>query len=176
MAYWCLFVRSVWSCQYLPNFLMNTCTSWGSGSSPAKTGIEHYSTSIILNKTGQVLTLTCSTSSKSQAANLLSSETFLWKHQMVSWPKVGTWWNLHHVQDKSPIANNSSHRWSRSANTDPLRLPSMQSKWIKMDFQTPSSNSCSKSTTSIRKKSKLAEPSLDEKAFCNCNKTFLILH
>ena len=67
--------------------------------------------------------------------------------------------------DCSTTANRSAYRRSSSASTEPLRLSTMRNKCIKMDFQTPSSNSCSRSTTSIRKKLKPVWPSLSEKAF-----------
>ena len=106
----------------------------------------------------KIPTLTWSTSSKSQAAIFFNSDIFLQKRRMVSQPKVGTWQKLHNTiissATESAMVNELSHRRSSSAKTVPLRLTIMRSKWMKIAFQTPSSNSCNKSTTSMRKKSK----------------------
>ena len=106
----------------------------------------------------KILKLTWSISSKSRAIIFFNSDTFLWKWRIVSRPKVGTWRNLHGITissaTESAMTNKLSHRRSSSAKTVPLRLCTMRSKWMKIDFQTPNSNSCNKSTTSMKKKSK----------------------
>ena len=57
------------------------------------------------------------------------------------------------------------HRQSSSDNTSPFRLSTIQSKWTKTAFHTLSSNSCKRSTTSMRKKLKPVSPSLSKNAF-----------
>ena len=108
-------------------------------------------------------------SSKSRATIFFKSDTFFWEWWIVSQPKVGTWQNLCGTPVSSAtefaMANKLSHLQSSSAKTVPLRLFTMWSKCMKIDFQTPSSNSCSKSTTSMRKKSKPAWPSLSKNVF-----------
>ena len=107
-------------------------------------------------------------SSKSRAANFFISDTFEGNLRMVPRPNVDIWWYLATlvIQFNLPCNSKTYRRSSSMTNISvpPLAAYRRRIRCVKRVFQTPSSNSCKRSTTSILDGLK-AGPSRSTKAF-----------
>jgi len=107
-------------------------------------------------------------SSKSRAANFFISDTFEGNLRIVPRPNVDIWWYLATFMSWFNLSCNSKtyRRSSSMANISvpPLAAYRRRMRCVKKVFQTPSSNSCKRSTTSILDGLK-AGPSRSTKAF-----------
>lgn len=107
-------------------------------------------------------------SSKSRAANFFIADTLLENRRIVPRPNVGTCRNLIHMLTRLGICIRfQTHLLLNSATAEPSRAIEYKIRmmWMKVAFQTPSSNSCSRSTTSMAYGLKPKEPSFSTKAF-----------
>jgi len=109
---------------------------------------------------------TCKRSSKSRTASFFIADAFSWNRRIVPRPKVGMWRYLFNILNCHVIL--AIWRTYRQFNAWILSTPatySTRNRWVKMAFQTPSSNSWRRSGTSMEKKLKPNWNKLDEKAF-----------
>ena len=112
--------------------------------------------------------LTCNISSQSRAASFFISDVLRENLRMVSRPKVGTCLYLVNGCGKfvhSMKQGKIAHRRFSSLSLFPLTDDRMRRRWIKIDGQTPESNSCIISGTNVRYISKPCVDNRNENVF-----------
>jgi hypothetical protein len=112
-----------------------------------------------------LVALACNKSSKSRAAIFFNSDTFRPNRRIVPHPKVGIWRYLESALSNLTSVICRSYRRSSSASLSPFTLSNILNRCMNTAFHTPSSNSCKRSTTSIKKKSNPVWQSRSENAF-----------
>jgi hypothetical protein len=107
-------------------------------------------------------------SSKSRAAIFFISDEFAANFLMTSRPNVGTCRYLMFERQLCVLRSNrhsNAHRRSMSLIKAASAASRMRIRWVYSAFQTPSSNSCMRSTVNIGNRSKASGPNRVEKAF-----------